>query len=239
VLVSLRGVALGYGRGTVLAGVDWDVRTGERWFLLGPNGAGKTTLLRAVLGLPTPARGVVARDPALAGRERIGFVPQRCEMNPAVPTTVREFVTLGLVGQTVEAPEREARLTAALAEAGLAGLAARSYWSLSGGQRQRALVARALVRRPSLLVLDEPTEGLDVASEDAFLDALVASHAATTHTLLFVTHRLAIAARLATHVAIAAQGRFVAASRDEALASPLARESLGQALGRLATEARA
>ncbi|HSJ98476.1 MAG TPA: ATP-binding cassette domain-containing protein, partial [Myxococcota bacterium] len=143
-LVALHGARIGYGARTVLDHVDWEVRAGESWFLLGANGSGKTTLLRTVLGLLPLQAGRLERDPERASLARIGFVPQRCEMNPALPTTVGEFVTLGLVGLRVARGEREARLVEALARAGLAGLAERSYWALSGGQRQRALVARAL-----------------------------------------------------------------------------------------------
>jgi ABC-type Mn2+/Zn2+ transport system ATPase subunit len=211
--------------------VDLEIRAGERWFLLGPNGAGKTTLLRAILGLLAPERGAVAHR---TGLDRVGFVPQRCDLNDAVPTTIREFVLLGLVGLRVAPGERAARLADALAQAGLRGLAERSYWSLSGGQRQRALVARALIRLPALLVLDEPTEGLDVTSEEAFLEALATGPGAAGRTLLFVTHRLAIAARLATHLAIAANGRVVAGPREAVLATAGAGDAFGAALVRVA-----
>jgi ABC-type Mn2+/Zn2+ transport system ATPase subunit len=232
-LLRLHGLALGYGAEPVLAGVDWDGRRRRAWFLLGPNGSGKTTLLRAVLGLLPPQAGTLERDPARASRERIGFVPQRCEMNRALPTTVREFVTLGLVGLRTSRAEREARLVEALALADLDGLAAHSYWSLSGGQRQRALVARALVRRPRLLLLDEPTEGLDVASEDAFLERLAVLHAEHGVTIVFVTHRLGIAARFATHVALAFDGMLTTGPRDVVLASAPAAAAFGAALARV------
>jgi ABC-type Mn2+/Zn2+ transport system ATPase subunit len=235
-LVSLRDVALGYGATPVLAGVDWDVRAGELWFLLGPNGAGKTTLLRALLGLLAPRAGSLDRDPARARSAHLGFVPQQSQLRPTLPSTVREIVSLGLVGVDVPRGAREARITEALAAVGLEGLARRSFWALSGGQRQRALVARALVRRPALLLLDEPTESLDVASEDAFLDTVAALCRERGVAVVFVTHRLGVAARFASHVALACGGRWVAGPRAAALADPLAREAFGAALGRLVQE---
>src|SRR5687768_9965424 len=90
---------LAYGRRVVLRGVNFEVRRGERWFIVGPNGQGKTTLLRGILGL-LPGKGLF-RDPDAMRHEHIGFVPQRCDLNPALPTTVREFVSLGLVGQHI------------------------------------------------------------------------------------------------------------------------------------------
>lgn len=229
-LLRLRGVTLGYGERSVLAGVDWDVGAGELWFLLGPNGSGKTTLLRAILGLLPPQRGTLERDPARAGRERIGFVPQRCDMNPALPTTVREVVSLGLVGVAHARADRANRVARALALAGLEGFEDRSFWALSGGQRQRALVARALVRRPSLLILDEPTESLDVTSEAAFLESLAALHRDEGVSVLFVTHRLWIAERFASHVALAWNGTLVTGPRARTLAHPHAAAAFGRAL---------
>jgi ABC-type Mn2+/Zn2+ transport system ATPase subunit len=226
-VLALRGARIGYGAQTVLRDVDWEVRAGETWFLIGPNGAGKTTLLRAVLGLLPLQSGTLERDPARAERAHIGFVPQRCEMNPALPTTVCEFVTLGLVGLRTAPGERAERLAEALARAGLAGLEERSYWALSGGQRQRALVARALVRRPALLILDEPTEGLDPPTEAAFLDLVEALRLEHGVTVLFVTHRLAVAARRASHVALVFAGALVSGPRDAVLARPEMRSAFG------------
>jgi ABC-type Mn2+/Zn2+ transport system ATPase subunit len=237
-LLRLRGVELGYGDAPVLSGVDWEVRAGQLWFLLGPNGAGKTTLLRAILGLLPARRGVVERDAAQADRSHIGFVPQRCEVSAALPTTVREVVSLGLVGIPLPARDRRQRLGEALAQTGLAGLERRSFASLSGGQRQRALVARALVRRPALLILDEPTESLDVASEDAFLDTVAALNRERGVAVLFVTHRLGLAARFASHLALAFAGRLLAGSRTDVLAHPDAAAAFGGALARLAEAAR-
>jgi ABC-type Mn2+/Zn2+ transport system ATPase subunit len=213
-ILDARDLAIGYRGHPVLTGVDWTVRPGDYWFLLGPNGSGKTTLLRAVLGLILPLAGSLQRDPELASLPHTGFVPQHSRINPTLPTTVREFVALGSVGLR----ERDAgSLAWALARVGLAELAPRDLRALSGGQRQRALVARALVRRPRLLVLDEPTEGLDVASEESFLATIEALHREEQLTLLFVTHKLRIAARYATHVALFAAGHVRAGPRDAVL----------------------
>jgi len=206
-VLQARGLALGYGGHPVLREVDLEVRPGELWFLIGPNGTGKTTLLRAILGTLEPLAGRIDRDPRRASRERLGYVPQRCDLNPAMPTTVREFASLGFVGSAVPRRERREALVWALARVALTGLERTPYAELSGGQRQRALVARALVRRPELLVVDEPTEGLDVTSEEAFHRTVLDLNRSRGLTLLFVTHNLHLAGRLATHVALFQGGR--------------------------------
>lgn len=233
-VLSLRRATVGYGSEPVLRTVDWEIRAGDMWFLLGRNGSGKTTLLRAVLGLLPLSSGAIERDPTHASRERTGFVPQRCELSPALPTTVREFVLLGLVGLPVPRAERAARLAEALASTELGGLGERSYWSLSGGQRQRALVARALVRRPALLIFDEPTEGLDAPSEAAFLDLVDRLRREHGATVLFVTHRLATAAGRATHLALVADGSLTAGPRDSMLRRPELAETFGRHAAALA-----
>lgn len=202
IVLKTTGLSVGYARRTVLEGVTIECRKGERWFFIGPNGSGKTTLIRTILGILRPQTGGLWLHPDLARREGIGFVPQRCDLNPALPTTVREFVVLGLVGIRLSKKEEASRLEWALRRVGLAGMAGRDYWSLSGGQRQRTLVARALVRRPNLLILDEPTNGLDLATEDSFLRFLADLNREEHLTLLFVTHDIAIAARYATHLAL-------------------------------------
>jgi ABC-type Mn2+/Zn2+ transport system ATPase subunit len=222
----------------VLSGVDLEVRPGQVWFLLGPNGSGKTTLLRGILGLLRPSVGVLERHPVLASRERIGFVPQHGEFNTTLPTTVREFVSLGFVGARLPRAERAGRLTWALAQVGLEELRDAGFDSLSGGQRQRALVARALVRRPRFLILDEPTEGLDVTSEEAFLRTLVGLNRGDGLTLLFVTHKLELAVRHATHVALFHRGHVHAGTREAVLRSGAVERVFGVTLaldGRVAS----
>jgi len=218
-LAILRATALslGYGSVTVLHDINWEVRPGQFWVFLGQNGGGKTTFLKAVLGLLTPQAGSLWLHPDLASRERIGFVPQRCDLNQTLPTTVREFVLLGLVGIQASHMEQKERLAWALAKMNLSGLAEQSYWALSGGQRQRALVARALVRRPTLLVLDEPTNNLDPPMEDALLQLLHMLNREESLTILFVTHNVGIAAHYATHVGLLHAGTLSAGPRQHTL----------------------
>ncbi len=217
VLIRASGLVLGYGPDPVLRGVDLEIRAGEYWFLVGLNGTGKTTFVRSLFDLVPPAAGTLWIDPERAGRERVGFVPQRCALNPSLPTTVRELVVLGLVGLTLPAAERADRLATALAEVGLGGRERHDYWSLSGGQRQRVLLARALVRRPNVLVLDEPETGLDPAAEERLLDLLARINRERGVTLLYVSHDLENVRRHATHVALFRDGTIHAGPVAEVL----------------------
>lgn len=223
-VISARGLNLGYDRTPILQNINWSVAPGEVWFLIGPNGRGKSTLLKAVLGQLHTTSGELA---VACGREKIGFVPQRCDLNPALPTTVREFTSLGLVNLGVTRAEAGVRLREALALVKLDDRAEADYWSLSGGQRQRALLARALIRRPDLLILDEPTNGLDVPSEEALLACLEELRRNRTITILFVTHDLSLAARHATHVALFAAGTVRGGSRQAMLVPERLRETFG------------
>jgi ABC-type Mn2+/Zn2+ transport system ATPase subunit len=207
-LVQAQHVDLAYGAVDVVRDASLEVRRGDFWFLLGGNGSGKTTLLRALLGIVPPRAGRLWLSPDLHGRAGIGFVPQHCAINPSLPTTVREFVSLGLVGLPVAGEQRRARLDSALERVGLAALVDRDYWSLSGGQRQRALVARGMIREPALLILDEPMNHLDPDAEEALLQDLLGQQRARRLALLLVTHDVAMAERHATHVATFADGRI-------------------------------
>ena len=217
VVLKATALTVGYAGRTVLDRVTVECRKGEFWFFIGPNGSGKTTMIRAILGILRPWDGELWLHPNLARREGIGFVPQRCDLNPALPTTVREFVTLGLVGIRLNSREETERLEWALHKVGLEGMAGCDYWSLSGGQRQRALVARALIRRPDLLILDEPTNGLDLSTEDTFLRLLADLNRKERLTLVFVTHDIAVAARYATHLAFFRSGGVESGPRQQLL----------------------
>ncbi len=231
IVLHTHDLALGYGPKTVFAGVNLTVRAGEFWCFLGKNGAGKTTLLRGLLGLLQAQAGRLQFHPELGGRERIGFVPQDCEVNPSLPMTAREFVLLGLVGIRSNRLQQDERLAWALDKMGLTDLADGDYWALSGGQRRRVLVARALVRRPTVLILDEPTANLDLAMEDTFVQTLAALHAEERNTILFVTHKMDIASRCATHIGLFTGGTLVAGPRDQVLTDQNLEQVFGQVSG--------
>lgn len=217
VLVRIEGVRLGYGQRIVLDSVSFQVGRGEFWFLLGPNGRGKSTFINGLLGVLPPQQGRIVLNPQLAGYDRIGYVPQRCDLNATIPTTVGEFVLLGLVNVRVNRKEQAERLAWALERVGLAGFAKRGYQALSGGERQRALVARALVRRPAFIIMDEPTVGLDFMAETALLEYLATLNREEQVTVLFVSHDLATAARYGSHVALFYGGGLLAGPLREIL----------------------
>ncbi len=153
-LIEARGLEVRYGAKTAISGIDLAIGEGRIVTLIGPNGAGKTTLLRALLGLVKPARGEISRRPGLS----IGFMPQHLNTDPTLPITVRRFLQLAGSGQRSD-------LEAALAEVGAPDLMNASLHQISGGEVQRVLLARALLRRPDLMVLDEPDQGVDVGGQ--------------------------------------------------------------------------
>ncbi len=162
-LVEARGVSVQFGSRSVLESVDIAIHAREIVTLIGLNGAGKSTLIRVLLGIIQPSRGDVVRTPGL----RIGYSPQHVHRDPILPMTVRRFLTLG-------APAKLERLENVLAEVGAPRILNFPLAEISGGEFHRVLLARALLRKPALLVLDEPLAGVDVTSQ-AELYRLIAS----------------------------------------------------------------
>jgi zinc transport system ATP-binding protein len=211
----------------VLRGVDLDVHRGEVVALLGPNGSGKSTLVRSLMGLAPLARGEVSLFGAPLSRfkqwRRIGFVPQRVSATSGVPASVWEVVAAGrLSRRPFLRPLTKRDKTAirdAIAAVGLADRAHDGCSTLSGGQQQRALIARALAGQPDLFVLDEPTAGVDLDSQQAFADALAAL-VARGATILLVAHELGPMAPLIDRTVVLQDGRIaydgppVAAAQD-------------------------
>ncbi len=214
-ILSVEQVTLAYGQNVVLSHVNLRVHRGDFWCLLGPNGEGKSTLLKALLGAVRPKRGKIFLRPDFARRTRIGLVPQESEVNPGVPTTVEELIETGTVGLSLDARTRESRLKRVLEIMGLQLLRQRSFWTLSGGQRQRTLVARALIRDPLLLIVDEPTAGLDLAAATSLLETITDLSRQKGITVLFVTHDLNLAAQRASHIALFRRGRLTAGTIRE------------------------
>jgi zinc transport system ATP-binding protein len=189
-LIAAEGVAVRLGHVEVLSGITLAIKPAEIVTILGPNGSGKSTLLRALLGILPVSAGRVLRQAGL----RVGYVPQRLTIDRSLPMTVRRFLSL---------PQRcsDVQATAALARVGLPGVEGRQMADLSGGQFQRVLLARALLADPQLLVLDEPTQGLDQPGEAAFYRLIAEVRASTGAAVLMVSHDL--------HVVMAASDRVI------------------------------
>ena len=187
-LIELRGVAVGYKGKAILPPVDLVVTAGMFLGVVGHSGSGKSTLVRTLLGLLPPVRGQVVLP--LGRRPRFGYLPQRFVFEPSFPMTTLDLVVMGRyprigLGRRVgEADRRAARQL--LGEVGLERFADAPVQSLSGGQRQRALIARALVTEPEILVLDEPTNGLDVVAERAFLGLVERFQAQTDFAVVMI-----------------------------------------------------
>ena len=195
--LELAGVSFSYRPGTpVLGGVDLRVDEGEFVAVAGPNGGGKTTLVRLALGLARPQAGSVLLfgEPAnrFSRRSTLGYVAQRAQVGTQGPVTVREVVAAGRLAQGgLLGPLRRrdrAIVTQAIADVGLSDLADAPLASLSGGQQQRAFIAKAFAGEPSLLVLDEPTAGVDAESQEALARLLGRLHADRRVTTLYVSH---------------------------------------------------
>ncbi len=198
--VEFRGVGFSYPDNPkpALEAISLRVEPGERLGILGPNGGGKSTLLKIALGLLRGYRGevrVFGEDPDRARRDGlVGYVPQHQDIERAFPISVRQAVTLGAAWRTApwrgvprEARERVAHM---LALVGAESFADRPVGKLSGGQLQRAMIARALAARPRILVLDEPTVGIDAAGQRMFAELLERVHAELKITILIVSHDL-------------------------------------------------
>lgn len=178
-LITAENLTVQRGGVPVLRDVSLTVTAGEIVSIIGPNGAGKTTLIRALLGLEVPSQGHLRRALGL----RIGYVPQKLGIDPLLPLTAGRFLALW-PGAT---PLRVAEV---LAATGTTALALRPLAGLSGGELQRVLLARALINKPSLLVLDEPAQGLDVHAEAALYELIETLRRETGCGVLLVSHDL-------------------------------------------------
>ncbi len=184
--------------GPALEGLSFTVRAGERLGILGPNGGGKSTLLRLTLGMMEPTAGrisVFGLSPREARRSRVvGYVPQRSEAESAFPLCVREVVTMaatvGLPPWRGVSSDAKALVSRCLALVGAEDLAERHIGALSGGQTQRVLMARALAASPKLLLLDEPTVGIDAAGQRQFSEMLQRVQGELGVTIIIVSHDL-------------------------------------------------
>lgn len=178
-LISATGLSVRVGDVTALSDVNFTISAGEIVKIVGPNGSGKSSFLRALIGAVAPLKGTVTRQPNL----KIGYVPQKLDIDATLPLTVRRFMSL---------PRRRSasEIDAALREAEVAGLADRQMSALSGGQFQRVLLARAVMEKPDILILDEATQGLDQPGSGAFYRKIADLRDRLNCAVLMVSHEL-------------------------------------------------
>ena len=208
-LVRFERVTCRYGRDPVLVNVDFEIGEGEFIGVVGPSGSGKSTLLRAIAGSVEPIAGRIDRDPGLS----IGYVPQVETVNWFFPVTVREAILMARIdGRRLPWPSKQevAEAQEVLERLGLGGLADRHIRELSGGQQQRVFIARAMLGRPRLLLLDEPTSGVAVDEKFAVMDTVMSAVHDSGAASLFVEHDMEIVARYASRVVAFYEGRILA-----------------------------
>jgi zinc transport system ATP-binding protein len=193
-LIRAENIHLRLADKEILSGVSLEVRRGEILTVIGPNGGGKTTLLRIMLGLLHPDSGLVVQAEGI----KIGYMPQKIHFDPVLPLSVRRFLTLA-------APRPREELVQALAEVGAPTLLDAPVQTVSGGELQRILLARALLREPELLVLDEPAQGVDVQGQQDLFDLISRLSHDRGCAILMVSHDL--------HLVMAATDRVICLNR--------------------------
>ncbi|WP_238161308.1 metal ABC transporter ATP-binding protein [Kribbella antibiotica] len=214
--VQVTDLSVDLGGRLVLRGVDLQIRQGEVVAVLGTNGSGKSTLIKTIVGLLPAARGEVqlfgTPVPRFRAWKRIGYVPQRITAAGGVPATVYEVVSSGLLSRRrLFAPlgaAGKAAIEDALRVVDMADRRKDAVAELSGGQQQRVLIARALVSDPELLILDEPTAGVDLASQQIFADA-IRERVQRGTTVVMVSHDLGPMDALIDRSVILRRGRIV------------------------------
>jgi ABC-type Mn2+/Zn2+ transport system ATPase subunit len=216
-LIEFDKATLGYGRKIILHDVSFSIHEGEYFGLVGPNGAGKTTLLRAILGTLKPLAGEVSVRSSI----RIGYVPQRDTIDQIMPYSVEEVVMMGRYRQIglFHTPGQEDIniVRESLRHVDIEDLRLRPFKDLSGGQKQRVLIARALASRPAVLILDEPTNGMDLSSRTSILDLIHHLHADDKLTVIMVSHLLDDMANYVKRIAIVERDYFQVGDVDEVL----------------------
>jgi len=236
-IITFRDASFAYHGKPVLNDLTFSVMPGEFLGIIGPNGSGKTTLLKALLGLiePTAGRATIfdctCHTLRCHHRARIGYLPQRSQIDPRFPITVFETVLMGRYGaiglfHRPTAADRELA-AAALNDVGLSELKDRPLGQLSGGQQQRVLIARALAQQPQVLLLDEPTTGVDAPTQTALLSLVRRLHQEHRLTILFVTHDINVVSPVVDRIVLL-NGRLVAIGKP---ADVLTKETLAAVYG--------
>jgi zinc transport system ATP-binding protein len=219
-LITLDGLSIGYGGQPVLSGLSFSIERGSFIAILGTNGSGKSTLLKTMLGLLPPVSGRLETQ-SPDSKPVFGYVPQSTQFDPVYLLTSFEVALMGTYGR-VDAgrfvPAAEKTLVReCLQAAGAQEFAHRRFGELSGGQKQRVLIARALAARPDILVLDEPTSGVDHATTHAVMEFISRTCRERNIAVLLVTHDFAVVRRHADRIVWLNQGIVLQGTPDELL----------------------
>ena len=234
-LVSVNNVSFSYGATKVLDRVTFSISAGDFLAIIGPNGSGKTTLLKIILGILQPEKGSVK----LLGEniklfkqwENIGYVPQKAtNIDSLFPVSVREVVAMGLLSQKkfprFIRKKDEGAIDRALEQVNLKDFKNRRIGELSGGQQQRVFIARAIVNRPLILFLDEPTTGVDAETQEKFYSMLGRLNLAEKITIVIITHDLGIVNKRVNKVACLNQRLVFHGTHDDFCNSSVVQELL-------------
>jgi ABC-type Mn2+/Zn2+ transport system ATPase subunit len=218
-MLAFEHADLGYGRVKVLSDLNLVLSEGDFLGIVGPNGTGKTTILKAMLGILKPIGGQVRRNTSA----RLGYVPQRQFIDEVFPLTVMDVAIMGRyprLGIFARPSRRDKDLVLeCLGHVGIADLATRPYRDLSGGQKQRTLIARALAAEPQVLILDEPTNDMDIASEHAIMELIKHLHDKDNITVVMVSHLLNVVSNYVKKLALIDGGLRVVGNTEEVLSS--------------------
>ena len=235
-LIAIKNLYFSYGDQLVLEDINLEINAGDFLAVLGPNGSGKSTLLKLILGLLEPQKGEIFLFgvPAKEFRERwrLGYVPQRAtaKVDPVFPVTVEEVVGFGLLARKrfprFLGPEDRSKIKEALAQVEMEGFLHRRLCELSGGQQQRVFIARAIVSAPEVLLLDEPTTGVDVSTQERFYDLLGELNRQGL-TIVIVTHDIGIVNKHVKQVACLNRRLVYHGSHEEFCSSPRLKEFVG------------
>jgi len=223
IIIKFSDVSIGYGDKVIHDKINIEIEQNDFIGLVGPNGSGKTTFLKTLLGIIKPLSGEIEKQ-----KISFGYVPQRDTVQPILPYTVHDVVMMGrysLMGLFKMPSEiDEQKVNESLEKVGISELRKLNYNSLSGGQRQRTLIARALALDPDVLILDEPTNGMDTPSHYSLLELISELHDENKLTVLLVSHLLSDVANLAKKLMLFEAGRFQSGKIEEMLSE----KNLGQ-----------
>lgn len=205
-VITLQGLAVGYHGQAVMSGISLAIPQGSFTAILGANGTGKSTLLKTLLGLQPPVAGRMERTPGAV----FGYVPQAIQFDPLYPLTGFDVALMGVFGRVgpvrfISRAEKDF-VRECLAATAASEFAGQKFSRLSGGQKQRVLIARALAAKPNILVLDEPTAGVDVGATQALLEFISRLHQERQLTVLLVTHDLPLVKKHAQQIIWLHQG---------------------------------